>query len=166
MTQTWSIFLLLLMGSPLLFSCDPRSAGSQENTEGAVFRKTIHIDGSSTVYPVTEAVAEAFLAERPKAEIELQAYPTRKDLQHRPGNGAGRHPRLSRVKRHWLMTNPCSEQEVLLTIQNYGTGWLNYGSFWNLQTTHLKVITSTPVQSSGTPLSICSLDLFMNNRAG
>lgn len=71
MAQPWRTFLLLLVSSLLFLSCDTSDRVSQENTGSNAFRKTIHVDGSSTVYPVTEAVAEAFLAERPKAKITI-----------------------------------------------------------------------------------------------
>lgn len=71
MTQPWRTFLLLLVSSLLFLSCDTSDRVSQENTGGNAFRKTLHVDGSSTVYPVTEAVAEAFLEKSPKAKITI-----------------------------------------------------------------------------------------------
>ena len=58
----------LLMATTLLSSCggDSKQGGEAGDLTGA-----IQIDGSSTVYPVTEAVAEEFRAEMPDVKVTV-----------------------------------------------------------------------------------------------
>jgi phosphate transport system substrate-binding protein len=53
-----------------LFSCGPKSGSGDENDSTAV-AGTITIDGSSTVYPITEAVAEEFRLEHSDVRITV-----------------------------------------------------------------------------------------------
>ncbi len=60
---------ILLSGSLLLASC----GGNSNTEEGGASNLTgdIQIDGSSTVYPITEAVAEEFRAEAPDVRVTV-----------------------------------------------------------------------------------------------
>lgn len=60
----------LFIGATLMFSaCGGNSEGTGGNGEGLT--GSIQIDGSSTVYPVTEAVAEEFRAEAPDVRVTV-----------------------------------------------------------------------------------------------
>jgi len=50
-----------------LFNC----SGNSNNSEEKTLSGNIAIDGSSTVYPITEAVAEEFLAENPAIKVTI-----------------------------------------------------------------------------------------------
>src|SRR5687768_16385766 len=62
------MLLILVFAGSLLTSC-----GSKESTENKSGNLTgeIKIDGSSTVYPITEAVAEEFRAEQPDVKVTV-----------------------------------------------------------------------------------------------
>ena len=62
----------LLVATTLLSSCGGDSKqGAQESSEAGDLTGTIQIDGSSTVYPVTEAVAEEFRTEMPDVKVTV-----------------------------------------------------------------------------------------------
>jgi len=58
----------ILVGTTLLFSA---CGGNQENAGGSDLSGNVQIDGSSTVYPVTEAVAEEYRAEAPNVRVTV-----------------------------------------------------------------------------------------------
>ncbi|WP_299822505.1 PstS family phosphate ABC transporter substrate-binding protein [uncultured Pontibacter sp.] len=58
---------LLLSASLLLSSC----GGNSSNEAAGNLAGTVQIDGSSTVYPITEAVAEEFRAEAPDVRVTV-----------------------------------------------------------------------------------------------
>src|SRR5687767_7068116 len=66
---SYSLFVLTIL---CLFSC-----GSKNNTESNAENETaklqgeIKIDGSSTVYPITEAVAEEFRVDQPDVKVTV-----------------------------------------------------------------------------------------------
>ena len=62
----------LAFGTILLFAC----GGGNEK---AALSGSIRIDGSSTVYPITEAIAEEFRADQPAVEVTIGV----------PGTGGG-----------------------------------------------------------------------------
>ena len=68
MNTRLKILLLFLVSSLLLPSC-----GQKKTSEGNVekLRGDIKIDGSSTVYPITEAVAEEFRTEQPDVKVTV-----------------------------------------------------------------------------------------------
>lgn len=59
---------LLLSSALLLSAC---GGSSENNSAGSDLAGSIQIDGSSTVYPVTEAVAEEFRAEAPDVKVTV-----------------------------------------------------------------------------------------------
>lgn len=63
-----TVFIALFAGGLIITSCGPKKSDSEgESTiEGEV-----QIDGSSTVYPITEAVAEEFRAEQPDVQVTV-----------------------------------------------------------------------------------------------
>jgi len=58
--------IFFLPVAALLFSCGGNSTNSENNTEA---EGTIQIDGSSTVYPITEAIAEEFQKENKSVKV-------------------------------------------------------------------------------------------------
>lgn len=65
-------FASLLLATTLLSSCGGDSKqGAREGGEAGDLTGAIQIDGSSTVYPVTEAVAEEFRAEMPDVKVTV-----------------------------------------------------------------------------------------------
>lgn len=62
---------LLIVTAILLFNCGGKK--NEENTETGIAQVTgeIKIDGSSTVYPITEAVAEEFRNEQPDVKVTV-----------------------------------------------------------------------------------------------
>jgi len=61
-------FVGIMVGAALLVGC----GGSGESTEGgSELSGTIRIDGSSTVYPITEAVAEEFGKTQPRIRVTV-----------------------------------------------------------------------------------------------
>ena len=55
----------------LTLSCGPKSENANESNNQANLKGEIKIDGSSTVYPITEAVAEEFRAEQPDVKVTV-----------------------------------------------------------------------------------------------
>ncbi|MFD3001097.1 PstS family phosphate ABC transporter substrate-binding protein [Pontibacter toksunensis] len=66
-TNFFKINTTLLLGGALLFTA---CGGGSEGAEGGL-AGDIQIDGSSTVYPITEAVAEEFRAESPDVRVTV-----------------------------------------------------------------------------------------------
>ncbi len=60
--------LLIAILSFAVISCGNNKGQDKNNEEGS---GTISIDGSSTVYPITEAVAEEFRAEQPRVDVTI-----------------------------------------------------------------------------------------------
>lgn len=64
--------LLLLLAVVFAVSCGSKGESKNEsNTDAANLAGSIKIDGSSTVYPITEAVAEEFQNEFPKVQVTI-----------------------------------------------------------------------------------------------
>jgi len=64
---TISIVLVLL-----IMSCgEKKEKGENNSKEVTEFSGTIKVDGSSTVFPITEAVAEEFRTEQPKVKVTI-----------------------------------------------------------------------------------------------
>jgi phosphate transport system substrate-binding protein len=61
----------LFLAAMLLSSCGGNTKEGGNGGEGADLAGTIQIDGSSTVYPVTEAVAEEFRAQSPDVKVTV-----------------------------------------------------------------------------------------------
>ena len=61
----------LFLAATLLSSCGGNTKEGGDGGEGADLAGTIQIDGSSTVYPVTEAVAEEFRAQSPDVKVTV-----------------------------------------------------------------------------------------------
>ncbi len=66
--KTKNVFAIGLLSLALL-SCG--GGKKQQNTEGVQLQGTIEIDGSSTVYPITEAVAEEFKKIQPNVRVSI-----------------------------------------------------------------------------------------------
>jgi phosphate transport system substrate-binding protein len=62
---------VIVLSVGLLFAACNRSQQKNEGTENKELSGTIQIDGSSTVYPVTEAVAEEFRTVQPNVKITI-----------------------------------------------------------------------------------------------
>lgn len=55
----------------LLASCNQNQNSKSTDSKSTTFEGTVSIDGSSTVYPISEAVAEEYLAINPKARVTV-----------------------------------------------------------------------------------------------
>ena len=64
------IFLLMTMAS-FFIACGGDTATADKKGETTQMSGSIKIDGSSTVYPITEAIAEEFRAEAPKVRVTI-----------------------------------------------------------------------------------------------
>jgi phosphate transport system substrate-binding protein len=73
MTNLKKLALSVMMGGVLVFSaaCGQDEAGSNSDTESKQLSGEIKIDGSSTVYPIMEAVAEEYLAVQPDVKVSV-----------------------------------------------------------------------------------------------
>jgi phosphate transport system substrate-binding protein len=60
-------FLILLALTALIYACGGEGGANDE----VALSGTVKIDGSSTVYPITEAIAEEFRAEAPKVKVTI-----------------------------------------------------------------------------------------------
>ena len=60
--------LLLSLTTLFLMSC---GGGSETETSSDLLSGEVKIDGSSTVYPITEAIAEEFRAVQPKVKVTV-----------------------------------------------------------------------------------------------
>ncbi len=64
--------IVLLSLAFLIMSCGEKKENSEsKNSETAKLSGTIKVDGSSTVFPITEAVAEEFRAIQPKVKVTI-----------------------------------------------------------------------------------------------
>lgn len=70
MTYSLRIFVLLIATIMGLSSCGSKS-GDNNNSDSGNLSGEIKIDGSSTVYPITEAIAEEFRAVQPEVKITV-----------------------------------------------------------------------------------------------
>ncbi len=61
-------FLITLAAAALMFACGSKDATQNESTK---LSGEIKIDGSSTVYPITEAVAEEFRTNQPDVKVTV-----------------------------------------------------------------------------------------------
>jgi phosphate transport system substrate-binding protein len=64
-------YILLPLMAVLFFACGNSAETSTEDNESTALSGTINIDGSSTVYPITEAVAEEFRTVAPKVRVTI-----------------------------------------------------------------------------------------------
>lgn len=69
------IFLSILVGAAV-WACNPKTSENKETTDStstaaAAEEGSVKVDGSSTVYPITEAVAEDFNAANPKVKVTI-----------------------------------------------------------------------------------------------
>lgn len=62
---------LLLLVVSLLLACSGESADTGASGESGVLSGTVMLDGSSTVFPISEAVAEEFLAVAPRVRVTV-----------------------------------------------------------------------------------------------
>ena len=70
MTYTLRIFVLLIATIMGLSSCGSKSSENNNSDSGNISGE-IKIDGSSTVYPITEAIAEEFRTVQPEVKITV-----------------------------------------------------------------------------------------------
>lgn len=63
--------LSIITISILSLSCGPKSENAGDSNTESKLKGEIKIDGSSTVYPITEAVAEEFRAEQPDIKVTV-----------------------------------------------------------------------------------------------
>ncbi|MBT8219804.1 MAG: PstS family phosphate ABC transporter substrate-binding protein [Bacteroidia bacterium] len=69
--KRFTIFLCTLAISVLLVSCGGEGAKDSKSAKSNELAGTIKIDGSSTVYPITEAIAEEFRTVGPKVKVTI-----------------------------------------------------------------------------------------------
>ncbi|MDH3649157.1 MAG: substrate-binding domain-containing protein [Saprospiraceae bacterium] len=62
------VFALLTAG--IITSCSSSGGGGSEQQEGRL-NGTVNIDGSSTMYPITEAIAEEFRTAAPDVRVTI-----------------------------------------------------------------------------------------------
>ncbi len=63
---------LIIAMALLIMSCgEKKEQAEKNNKEGTAISGTIKVDGSSTVFPITEAVAEEFRAVQPKVKVTI-----------------------------------------------------------------------------------------------
>ncbi len=55
----------------IMYSCNGGNQGNSGNGDSNKLQGEIRVDGSSTVFPITEAVAEEFRAEQPKVKVTI-----------------------------------------------------------------------------------------------
>ncbi|PCJ81927.1 MAG: protein sphX [Bacteroidetes bacterium] len=65
--KIFAISILAMCAGGLLTSCN----GSQQKNNDSELSGAVQVDGSSTVYPITEAVAEEFRVEQPKVKVTI-----------------------------------------------------------------------------------------------
>lgn len=65
------LFSSLLLASMLITSCGERNEGGTNAAGEAHLTGSVSIDGSSTVYPITEAVAEEFRRDQPDVKVTV-----------------------------------------------------------------------------------------------
>jgi phosphate transport system substrate-binding protein len=71
MKNSATSFLLAAAIGLMLTSCGSKNDSSNNATSGEKLTGEIKIDGSSTVYPITEAVAEEFRSEQPDVKVTV-----------------------------------------------------------------------------------------------
>jgi phosphate transport system substrate-binding protein len=73
MASLKNLALSVMMGGVLVFSaaCGQEETGSSSETESKQLSGEIKIDGSSTVYPIMEAVAEEYLTVQPDVKVSV-----------------------------------------------------------------------------------------------
>jgi phosphate transport system substrate-binding protein len=79
MKKIFSLFIIAIMITGILFTtgcggtetAEGGDTGSGDTTEGSTISGSIEIDGSSTVYPITVAVAEAVREEYPELNVNV-----------------------------------------------------------------------------------------------
>ena len=68
------VFLTILVGASV-WACSPKTSENKETTDSTatatVSAENIKVDGSSTVYPITEAVAEDFNVANPNVKVTI-----------------------------------------------------------------------------------------------
>tara|TARA_B100001057_G_scaffold76937_1_gene71695 strand:- start:6053 stop:6997 length:945 start_codon:yes stop_codon:yes gene_type:complete len=69
-TSIFSKLLLLVSFSVVLWSCSENSDEAGQEAVGEL-RGTVSLDGSSTVYPISEAIAEEFLSVAPRVRVTV-----------------------------------------------------------------------------------------------
>ena len=67
--KLFKMLLILVFAGSLLTSCGSKE--SSENNTSEKLTGEIKIDGSSTVYPITEAIAEEFRVEQPDVKVTV-----------------------------------------------------------------------------------------------
>ncbi|MFT5165506.1 MAG: phosphate transport system substrate-binding protein [Saprospiraceae bacterium] len=63
--------ITLLAFTVLIYACGGEGATDTGSTTETALSGTIKVDGSSTVYPITEAIAEEFRTEAPKVKVTI-----------------------------------------------------------------------------------------------
>ncbi|MFZ8928426.1 MAG: PstS family phosphate ABC transporter substrate-binding protein [Pseudohongiellaceae bacterium] len=71
MTNLLKILSLLCMGLFISSCSQDESAGGSAQESGTELNGTVSLDGSSTVYPISEAIAEEFLAVAPRVRVTV-----------------------------------------------------------------------------------------------
>ena len=69
-TSIFSKLLLLVSFSVVLWSCSENNDEAEQEAVGEL-RGTVSLDGSSTVYPISEAIAEEFLSVAPRVRVTV-----------------------------------------------------------------------------------------------
>ena len=69
-TSIFSKLLLLVSLSVVLWSCSENNDEAEQEAVGEL-RGTVSLDGSSTVYPISEAIAEEFLSVAPRVRVTV-----------------------------------------------------------------------------------------------
>ena len=69
-TSIFSKLLLLVSFSVVLWSCSENNDEAGQESVGEL-RGTVSLDGSSTVYPISEAIAEEFLSVAPRVRVTV-----------------------------------------------------------------------------------------------
>jgi phosphate transport system substrate-binding protein len=70
MKSTFNILIAFAVAM-VVFACGSKDNQAKDGGEGAKLTGEIKIDGSSTVYPITEAVAEEFRIEQPDVKVTV-----------------------------------------------------------------------------------------------
>ena len=64
-------FITLIALALIVLACGEKKEKAVENGQTAELTGTIKVDGSSTVFPITEAVAEEFRSVQPKVKVTI-----------------------------------------------------------------------------------------------
>lgn len=65
------IVIIMLALALTVVACGDKKEKSEDGTEAVSLEGTIKVDGSSTVFPITEAVAEEFRTEQPQVKVTI-----------------------------------------------------------------------------------------------